>query len=128
MIKVYIKKQSNYPVRTPKLKSKLRDFLKKKGIVSDSFVNLSLVGERKMKQISKKFLNEEGIHDVLTFVEGETKKGFVSPPGNFNYLGEIVVCYPQAVEEAKKERRLIEDKVYQLVEHGAKHLLGEHHE
>jgi ssRNA-specific RNase YbeY (16S rRNA maturation enzyme) len=44
------------------------------------------------------------------------------------HLGEIVVCYPKVVEEAKNEDVLIDDKVYELVEHGAFHLLGIHHE
>lgn len=128
MIKVYVKKQSNYPVSAPKLKKRLKEFLVKRGIVSDSIINISLVGEKKMKSVSNKFLGDNDIHNVLSFTESEMKEKFVYPTEDVIYLGEIVVCYPKALEEAKEEEKLIEDGVYELVEHGARHLLGEHHE
>ena len=128
MIKIYVKKQSNYPVKATVLKDKLRRFLEQKGIVSDSVVNISLVSEKKMLQLSYKFLNEKDkLHNVLSFPGSETKREFVYPDDVIQ-LGEIVVCYPVAFEEAKKGGILIEDKVYELVEHGARHLLGEHHD
>ena len=43
-------------------------------------------------------------------------------------MGEIVICYPKVLEEAKLEGKLIDQKAYELVEHGALHLLGFHHE
>ena len=128
MIKVYVKKQSNYPVDTPALKKKVKEFLKKKGIVSDSIVNISLVGEEKAKFIARQFLKDNSAHNVLSFTESERKGDFVYPEKDVIYLGEIVVCYPIAVEEAKENEVLIDDRVYELVEHGVRHLLGEHHD
>jgi rRNA maturation RNase YbeY len=134
MIKVYVKKQSGYPVSVPKLKSHLQSFLKLKGIVSDSIVNVSLVGEKAMRDISRKYLKDKILHNVLSFTESELKSlssvgrvKFAYPPDGFNRLGEIIICYPKAVEEASVERILTEEKVFQLVEHGARHLLGIHH-
>jgi rRNA maturation RNase YbeY len=128
MIKVYVRKQSNYPVNSGSLKKRLREFLEEKGIVSDSQVSVFLVGEKKMLALTKKHGSDNGIHSVLSFVENETKKAFIYPPGDLLRLGEIYICYSQAVEEAKREAKLIEEKIYELVEHGARHLLGEHHE
>lgn len=134
MIKVYVKKQSRYPVGASKLKSGLKSFLKEKGIVSDSVVNVSLVGEKTMRDISRKHLKDKILHNVLSFTESEMKSlpnvgrvKFAYPPDGFNRLGEIVVCYPKAVKEASVEEVLVEEKVLQLVEHGARHLLGIHH-
>jgi len=134
MIKVYVKKQSKYPVGASRLKSGLKSFLKSKGIVSDSVVNVSLVGEKTMRSISRKFLKDKILHNVLSFTESELKSlpsvgrvKFAYPPDGFNRLGEIVVCYPKTVKEASAEGILVEEKVFQLVKHGAKHLLGIHH-
>jgi probable rRNA maturation factor len=129
MIKIYVKKQSNYPVDTPKLKRKLKSFLKKEGMVSDSIVNVAIVGEKKMKDLAKKYLNEKNtVHNVLSFVEEEVISEFAYPPeGKYIRLGEIVICYPKVFEEAKKEGKRIDEKVEELTEHGAKHLLGMHH-
>ena len=130
MIKVYVKKQSSYPVSAVDLKKKLREFFSGEGVVSDSKVTVSLVGKTKMAELGKKYLSEgkdHPIHNVLSFVPDEAKDKFVYPPDDLVDLGEIIVCFPIAFEEAKKENKLIADKVYKLVEHGAYHLLGKHH-
>ena len=128
MIKVFVTKQSNYPVSVPIIKKKLADFLVKNGIVSDTEVTVAIVGEKKMMQIGVKYLKDKKLHNVLSFVPNETKMNFVYPPDGKIHLGEIVVCYPLAVKEAGQENILIDERVYELIEHGALHLLGIHHE
>lgn len=96
--------------------------MRKKGIVSNARVEVALVNEEKMKKIDRR------THDVLSFVPDEAKQKFIYPPDGTIYLGEIVVCFPLVLKEANQEGKLIEDKVYELIEHGACHLLGEHHE
>lgn len=129
MISINVYKQSSYPVSTPKLKKRLGEFLEKKGIVSDFKVSVAIVGKKKMQEFAKKYLKEEGndVHNVLSFPTAETKEKFFFPPDKKNHLGEIVICFPKAVEEAKKEGKLIDEKVGELVKHGALHLLGIHH-
>jgi len=136
MIKVDIVKQSNYPVSSPKLKKKLREFLASKGIVSDAEVSVAIVGEKKMLEVGRKYLRDKVLHNVLSFtpdearyqtVPGETKEKFVYPNDKLIHLGEIIVCFPKALGEAKEEGKLIEERIYELIEHGANHLLGFHH-
>ncbi len=138
MIKVTVSKQSNYPVKTPVIKKRLSDFFQKQGIVSDAEVSVALVGESKMLDIEKKYYKKDPtspglrgaskkLHNVFSFTPTETKGNFVYPPDGLLHLGEIVVCYPVALKEAKMENALIDDKVCELVEHGALHLLGIHH-
>ncbi len=128
MIKVNVSKQSNFPVKSSLIKKRLRDFLTKEGIVSDCVVSVAVVGESKMFEISKRHLKDKVLHNVLSFTESELKGSFVYPPDGKIYLGEIIVCYPKVVEEAKEESVLIDERVSELVEHGALHLLGKHHE
>ena len=128
MIKVYFSKQSNYPVKTPIIKKKLSEFLGKKGIISDADVSVSLVGEKRMLGLAQKYLSEVGVlHNVLSFPFSEGTM-FKYPPGNVIHLGDVVVCYPKVLEEAKSEGKLVDEKVWELVEHGALHLMGIHHE
>ena len=129
IIKVYISKQSNFAVSTPKIKTALTDFLLKEGIVSKSDVSVSIVGKAKMLALARKYLHEkEVLHNVLSFPFSEARGAFVEPPDNVNHLGEIVICYPKVVEEANDENKLIDDKIIELVNHGALHLLGKHHD
>jgi rRNA maturation RNase YbeY len=133
MIKVFVSKQSNYPVGVANIKRKLAEFLTKSGIVSDADVSVAIVGEAKMLEVGKKYLKDvhgrpdKKLHNVLSFVPGEVKEGFVYPPDGKIHLGEIIVCYPLAVKEAKEENVLIDERVYELIEHGALHLMGIHH-
>lgn len=127
MIKVFVTKQSNYPVKVAAIKNKLADFFTKSGIVSDAEVSVAIVGDKKMTEVGKKYLNDKKIHNVLSFVPEEEKGEFVYPPGEPINLGEIVVCYPLAVKESVEENVLIEERIYELIEHGAMHLMGIHH-
>ena len=129
MIKINITKQSDYPVSSVKIRKRLKEFLETKGIKSDSEVNLAMVGKKKMIEIAEEYLGEKDQppHNVLSFLPEETKKKFIFPPDDVIHLGDIIICYPVAFEEAKIERIFAEDKVFELVEHGALHLLGEHH-
>lgn len=128
MIRVLVNKESNYPVSSPELKRRLKSFLIKKGIVSDYTVSVAVVGEKKILELSRKYLGDKNIHNVLSFTESEVGREFTYPPGKGLYLGEIVICFPRVLAEAKAEGKLISQKAYELIEHGARHLLGEHHD
>lgn len=128
MIKVVISKQSNYPISSVKVKNTLTNFLIGKGIVSDSVVFVSFVGKEEMKKIGKTYYKKDDrIHNVFSFVESEVQNKNFKVPNEMINLGEIIVCFPVAVEEAAKEGVLIEAKVLELVEHSALHLMGIHH-
>ncbi len=128
MIHVSVKKQSNYPIDSPKLKARVKDFLLKRGIVSDAELSIALVGETKMLGLGRKYLKDNKLHSVFSFTNEELDEKFIYPPDGIIHLGEVIVCYPEAFEEAKKEGKLIEEKVWELTEHGILHLLGIHHE
>ncbi len=127
MIKVNVSKQSNFPVKSSLIKKRLKEFLTKEGIVSDCVVSVAIVGEAKMLEMGRKHLNDKILHNVLSFTESEIKGNFIYPPDGKIYLGEIIICYPKVVEEAKEEDVLIDKRACELVEHGALHLLGKHH-
>lgn len=129
MIKIILYKQSNYVLDARKIKRELVTFLKSHGIVSDSFVNLSFVDEKQMLVLAKKYYKDNRLHNVFSFVESEVKN-FVYPKINTDKminLGEIIVCYPVAKKEAIDSGMLIDDKIIELVNHSALHLLGIHH-
>lgn len=128
MIKVSVSKQSNYPVDVLVIKKKLAEFFTGNGIVSDAEVNVAIIGEKKMMETGNKYLKDKKLHNVLSFVPNEVKGAFVYPPDDKIHLGEIIVCYPVAVKEAVEENVLIDERVYELIEHGAMHLLGIHHD
>jgi len=126
MIYINVVKQNNYPVSTIKVKKFLQKFFIDHGIVSDAEAIVSFVGEAKMKLLGKKYYKDNSLHNVFSFVESEVSN--FKHLGQIMQLGEVVICFPVVLKEAKQEGKLIEEKVLELVGHSALHLLGIHHE
>jgi len=132
MITINVYKQSNYPVNTAKIKKRIKETLVSQGLVSDFEVSVALVGDQKMDELVKLYYHREGPefgnrpHPILTFPSNEIQEHFITPPGEIADLGEMVISYPQAVDRAKEEGRLVADVIDDLAEHGALHLAGIH--
>jgi rRNA maturation RNase YbeY len=48
----------------------------------------------------------------------------VIPPDGVQHLGEVIICYPQAVIQAGEHRHTIDRELVILIMHGILHLLG----
>lgn len=133
MIDITVYKQSDYPVSSTEIKKVVKKTLEEQGIVSDCVVEIAIVSEAKMSQLNKEYYKDEKyLHPVFTFTENEdiqTPSGpFVFPPDGKMHLGEIVISYPQALEEARTKGKLINEVIAELAQHGALHLVGVHHD
>ena len=128
MISVFVKNQSKYSINSNKIKLALTTLLEQRGVVSKTKVSVAIVNEKKMLDISRKYLKDDKVHNVLSFTYDEVKENFVYPPDNSKYLGEIIVCYSKAKEEARVEGISTDDRIVDLVKHGALHLIGIHHD
>lgn len=142
MVSVLISSDSKYPVNRGKIKAAVESMLRDKHVTSDAEVSILICGTRKSAELAKKYLNDDFPHDVLSFplledattktarpfVRPGTGKGFVTSGEHGLVLGDIVVCYPLAQEEANRDNVLVDTKIVELVSHGVLHLLGVHHE
>lgn len=139
MVSVLVSADSRFPVSRPKIKEAVEKLLLQKRITSDAEVSVLICGTRKSRDLAKKYLNDDNPHNVLSFPladegeelaspTGKSAKGFVEFQNGLLILGDIVVCYPIAQEEANADNMMVNDKISELVQHGLLHLLGEHHE
>lgn len=114
---------SRYKVDRKKIRDVVAKTLADHGVVSQAEVSVVVVGERKMRELHKKYMETDEPTDVLSFpLEG------ASFPDEILRLGDVVVCYPVAVVQARENNRMVDEEVNFLVEHGCLHLLGIHHE
>lgn len=129
MISVLIKTESHYTVDRERIRKTVDRILREKGVKGRIEVSVNIVGDRLMSKLNKKYRNLEETTDVLSFpLNGEgTDKPFVDPPDEILRLGDIVISYPQAREDALEENKLVDDKIDELIEHSMLHLLGQHH-
>lgn len=128
MIHVKIFKQGNYPISSKKIKDAVSLVFSENGIVSTSTASVALVDTKKMKDLVDKYYDDNDKHVVLSFPTAEVEGPFVFPPDGKNYLGDIMISYPDCVEEAKAKNKLIEEVVLDYAKHGALHLIGVHHD
>ena len=125
MITVLFQTESHFPVDRKKIKKAIEAALVDQ-VHRDTEMSVSVVGDRRMRELNKKYRNCDSTTDVLSF--GMEDGGeFIEPPDDVLRLGDIVVSYPQAMDEAREENKLVDDQIVSLVLHGLDHLLGKHH-
>ena len=125
-INVPIFVESRYKVNRKRIVSTVSNFIEKQEMRNTVEVYIAVVGNRKMRDLSKKYKGEDKTRDILSFslTEGET----THLPQDILRLGDIVLSYPEIIKQASEDEMMVDDKIDQLIEHGLKHLLGIHHE
>lgn len=128
MIKVLIKADSKYPVDRKRIRELVTQFLKEQGVETDTVVGVVMVGDRKMKELNKKYLNYDETTDVLSFSQNEVAEDLINEGQDVFDLGEVVVSWPQARRQAMERNILVDEEIDFLIQHGLLHLLGIHHD
>jgi len=117
--------ESRYKVNRKRIASTLKNLLNKQEIRGPVEVSIAIVGNRKMRNLSKKYKGEDKTRDLLSFslTEGESS----NLPQDVLRLGDIVISYPEVIKQASRDEMLVDDKIDELIEHGLEHLLGINH-
>lgn len=126
MTTIYIKTDSHYKVDRKRIRKLIDNFLTEKKVTGEAEVSVSIVGDRQMKALNKKYRNIDATTDVLAFslIDSKTQSKFIDPPDNILRLGDIIISYPQVIEEASESQKLVDDQIDALIIHGLKNLLG----
>jgi len=80
-------------------------------------LSIALVGQKKIKDLNKKYRNKGRPTDVLAF-PGDKQAG----------LGEIVICPEEVKKNAKRFNSAYRKELARVLIHGILHLLGYDHE
>lgn len=102
------------------------------GIGEGVEVNLIITDDKRIREMNARFRGVDEPTDVLSFPlsarPGEAEPEFVLPPNHARVLGDVVVSYERAVEQAQEYGHSLEREIAYLVVHGVLHLLGYDHE
>jgi probable rRNA maturation factor len=130
MIVINILADAKFPFDRPALRAHLEGVLAKHKLTDKVEVDVQVVGKRKMGELHHTYMQLPGATDVLSFPlnDPQDDRPFLSSPDGVLRLGDIVVCYPVAVEEALEKQCRLDLQIQFLTEHGLMHLLGFHHE
>jgi len=105
--------------------------LKAEGVAPPYEVSLVFTDSETVKQLNRDYRGVDDPTDVLAFYMLPQKgadSAFALPPDGVTRLGEVIVSYPQAVEQAKEQGHSPERELALLIIHGILHLLGYDHE
>ena len=125
-ITVLLYVESRYKVNRKRIKAAVASVLKKHNVEGPAEVSISIVGDRKMREISRKYKGDDKTRNILSFPLNEGPSSYL--PKDTLWLGDIIISYPFLIKEAAETDMLVDDRIDFLVEHGMKHLLGLHHE
>ncbi len=98
------------------------------GITCPLEVSVSVVDNEEIQSLNRQYRNIDSVTDVLSFpllepeeLETELKQNLLLP------IGDIILCYPRALEQAEEYGHSIEREVAFLTIHSTLHLLGYDH-
>lgn len=130
MVSVDIKGASRYHVDRKRIREAIADMVEKEGITRDTYVSVSIVGARKMRVLNRDYRDKDYATNVLSFCQqdmGPKGEGFVYPEDDVLYLGDMVICFPVARDQAGERNMFVDEWIEELVRHSMEHLFGHHH-
>jgi probable rRNA maturation factor len=84
-------------------------------------VTIRFVDAEESRVLNRDYRGKDRPTNVLSFP-------FECPPGvSLPLLGDLVICHPLVVDEAREQDKRLEDHYAHLVVHGTLHLLGHDH-
>lgn len=137
MINIIVSSDPRYNINKNAIRAAVLSVLQNRRIAGRVELGVNIVGDRKMHELNRKYRGIDQTTDILSFALEDANPaslqhipriGFVASPDRVLRLGDIVISYPQAVEDAALDSISVEEEIRALVEHGLDHLLGIHHE
>lgn len=119
MIKILFNSNSRYPLARKRIKDLIKTVLGEYGNDKDVEISILVCGDRKMKSLNSAYRKINKTTNVLSFPLEENKF-----PDGILRLGDIVISYPQARNQALKNNSTIDEEIDKLIKHGLLSLLG----
>ncbi|MDH5781706.1 MAG: rRNA maturation RNase YbeY [Dehalococcoidia bacterium] len=105
--------------------------LRAEGVASPLEMSLVFTDSDTVQRLNRDYRGVDELTDVLAFYmlpQKEANSSFALPPDGVTRLGEVIISYPQAMEQAKEQGHSVDKELALLIIHGILHLLGYDHE
>jgi len=95
-------------------------------------MSIVITDSETIHELNRDYRGIDSPTDVLSFClaneEEKESSPFILPPDDTTHLGEVIISYPQAIEQAAAQEHPIDRELTILLIHGILHLLGYDHE
>lgn len=95
----------------------------KHGVPQDSDVSIVITDDDQIHKLNLEFLGHDKPTDVLAFPAGH-----IDPDTGHQNIGDVIISYPRAVEQAALAEHPIVSELSLLTVHGLLHLIGFDHD
>jgi probable rRNA maturation factor len=92
-------------------------------IPNDTSLSIVVTDDSHLQQLNRQFVGIDSPTDVLSF-----PGGYIDPDTNSIYLGDVLISYPRALEQASQVGHSVNAELQLLAVHGILHLAGHDHE
>ena len=130
-IEIFIEEEFRELVGEDWVRRVAKTVLKAGGVAPPYEVSLVFTDSETVRRLNRDYRGVDEPTDVLAFYmlpQKEDGSSFAIPPDGVTRLGEAIISYPQAAEQAKEQGHSTERELALLVIHGILHLLGYDHE
>ena len=130
-IAIHVEGEFRKLVNSSWVKKIARQVLNTEGVTPPYEVSLVFTDPETVRQLNRDYRGVDKPTDVLAFHMLQQKKAdssFALPPDGIMRLGEVVISYPQAAEQAREQGHSPERELALLIIHGILHLLNYDHE
>ena len=117
-------RQRARPVRAPLLRRLLTALLKEQLRLDSWELGVHLVGDAEMTRLNEHFLRHAGTTDVISFNHAAASVPAPEREPRPALYGELFVCVPEAVRQARRFRTHWTQELARYLVHGTLHLLG----
>jgi probable rRNA maturation factor len=108
-------------VKPALLRAAAQAVLKQRRVKRQVELTIVITGNAQLRALNRAFRNVDEPTDVLSFATAERLQ-----PATV-YLGDVIISYPKAREQAKAGGHAVEAELQLLTVHGVLHLLGHDH-
>ncbi len=122
MINIVISDEYLERVEEGLLTSAAETVLQLSGITDEVEMSVVIESDEQLSDLNQRFLGINAPTDVLSFPADE-----MDPDSGLRILGDVIISFPRAVEQAAAANEKLEDELQLLVVHGTLHILGYDH-
>jgi probable rRNA maturation factor len=134
MVDVLIRPKFQAKVDVPRIRHTVEDVLRREAASLDASLSVVITDDAEIKALNHQFRGIDAPTDVLSFGQepteagpGQTQVSFVAAPEEPPYLGDVIISFPRAKEQAAEHGTSTEQELRLLIVHGVLHLLGYDH-
>jgi probable rRNA maturation factor len=117
-----------HDVERASLQKAARAAFKSAGGQNAGALTVMVTDDAQVRELNRVYRHVDAPTDVLAFGEVSGASGFIPPPEETQYWGDIIISYPRALEQAATYGHPLQEELALLVVHGTLHLLGYDHE